>query len=163
VATEYPLLRALAGIGTTPRDFVVEEVRRVGVPGQSVFIRETGDYGLDRAIAEAYAQVLKEELPAILEDPSYRELRTPARQRDFLQRTIFPVLKRVALAEARSTVGEDRYTEATVRGEEERRRARSNRLLDELEGELPMEDELRGTPPPGPPAGFGVGQGEPVQ
>jgi hypothetical protein len=154
VATEYPLLRALAGIGTTPRDFVVEEVRRVGVPGQSVFIRETGDYGLDRAIAESYAQVLKEELPGILEDPSYQELGTPARQRDFLQRSIFPVLKRVALAEARSTVGEERYTEATVRGEEERRRARQTRLLDALESELPLEDELRGAPPPGPPEGL---------
>lgn len=160
VATEYPLLRALAGIGTTPRDFVVEEVRRVGVPGQSVFIRETGDYGLDRAIAESYATVLQEELPAILEDPTYRELRTPARQRDFLQRTIFPVLKRVALAEARSMVGEDRYTEATVRGEEERRRARQSRLIEELEGELPAEDDpLRGSPPPAPPAGL---QGGPV-
>lgn len=158
VATEYPLLRALAGIGTTPRDFVVEEVRRVGVPGQSVFIRETGDYGLDRAIAESYAKVLKEELPSILESEDYRTMGTPARQRDFLQRTIFPVLKRVALAEARSMVGEERYTEATVRGEEERRRARTNRLLDELEQEVPMEDDpLRGAPPPGPPGGGGQG------
>jgi len=50
---------------------VTEEVRRAGVPGQSVFIRETGDYGLDKMVAENYARILQQELPAVLEDQSY--------------------------------------------------------------------------------------------
>lgn len=153
VASEFPLLRALAGIGTAPRDFVVEEVRRIGVPGQSVYIRETGDYGLDRLIAETYARILEEELPNVLEDPSYTELGTPARQRDFMQRYIFPALKRAAIGETKDLLGEGRVTEATVRGEEARRRDRQTRMLDSLEAEEPaLEEDLIGAPPPGPPA-----------
>ena len=156
VTTTHPWLRALAGIGSAPRDFVTEEVRRVGVPGQSVFIRETGDYGLDKMVAENYARILQQELPAVLEDQSYIELRTPARQRDFLQRYIFPPLKRAALGETREALGESRFTEATVVGEEARRRQRQQKMLEDLIGEtpesqLPGDQDLAGQPPPGPP------------
>lgn len=156
VAAEYPLLRALAGIGTSPRDFVTEEVRRIGVPGQSVFIRETGDYGLDRMIAESYSAILKEELPGILEDPSYTELSTPARQRDYMQRYIFPALKRAALGEARTLLGEERFTGATVRGEEARRRTRQERLLTDLEEAEPVVEQEDPGAPPGPPTTTGA-------
>ncbi len=151
VASEYPLLRALAGIGTAPRDFVTEEVRRVGVPGQTVFIKETGDYGLDRMIADQYSQILQQELPAILEDPSYLELRTPARQRDYLQRYVFPSLKRAALAEARGLVGDAQFEGAMVQGEAKRRKDRQTRLLEELEAAEPeiQDPDLLGAPPPG--------------
>lgn len=159
VQTEYPLLRGLAGIGTTPRDFVTEEVRRIGVPGQSVFIRETGDYALDRTIAEAYAKVLEEELPAVLEAPEYQQLGTPARQRDYMQRYIFPALKRAALGEARQTVGETAYQGATVTGENARRQTRQLQLLEALEGAEPgaPAEEQVGTPPPQAPAAIGAG------
>lgn len=160
VATEYPLLRGLLGIGTTPRDFVVEEVRRIGVPGQSVYIQETGDYGLDRTIAESYSTILREELPSILESDTYQQLGSPALQRDFLQRSIFPVLKRVALAEARTVVGSERFTGSTVRGEEARRRDRQQRLLDALESELPPEETEPGGPP-GPPPEAGAATAPP--
>ena len=63
--------------------------------------------------------------PAVLEDPYYLELRTPARQRDFLQ-GIFADLKAAAASEALDLLGEERVTAATVRGEEARRRARSH-------------------------------------
>lgn len=161
VAAEYPLLRALAGIGTAPRDFVTEEVRRVGVPGQSVFIRETGDVGLDRLIAQSYSQVLQQELPAILQDAQYRSLGTPARQRDFLQQSIFPALKRVALAEARRDAGEGTFGEAMVRGENARRQARRDRMLQDLEQALGPEDlpDQEVPPPPGPPGGPSPGAG----
>lgn len=155
VAAEYPLLRGLLGIGTAPRDFIVEEVQRIGVPGASVYIRETGDYGLDRLVAETYARLLQEELPAVFEDPFYTELGTPARQRDYLQRYVFPALKRASLGEARELLGEERVEEGTVRGEAARRRDRQQRLLDDLaaaEPEIaPTPDDQVGEPPPGPP------------
>lgn len=153
VQTEYPFLRGGLGIGTSPRDFVMEEARRIGVPGSSIFIRETGDVGLDRAVAESYSQILKTELPGILQDPQYTQLGTPARQRDFLQRYVFPVLKRAALAEARSTVGDARYEAGTVKGEAARRQLRQARLLDQLEAETPSVDDVGDLDaPPGPPA-----------
>lgn len=156
IRSEHAGVRTLTGIGGAPSDFIQEEVRRVGVPGSSVYIRETGDAGLDKMVAETYAQILQQELPQILEDPQYVELGTPARQRDFLQRYVFPPLKRAALGETRSLLGESRFTEATVRGEESRRRQRQQKLLDALEAETPQEasqpEDLVGTPPPGPPA-----------
>lgn len=151
VATEYPLLRALAGIGTTPRDFVTEEVRRIGVPGASVFVRETGDVGLDRMVAESYAKILGDELPGILEDPAYTQLETPARQRDYMQRYIFPALKRAALADAREALGDVRFEGATVTGENARRQQRQTKLLDALEGSEPAIEDQGDGPPPGPP------------
>lgn len=152
VAAEYPLLRGLLGIGTTPRDFVTEEVRRIGVPGSSVFIRETGDYGLDRLVAETYSKLLQEELPSVLEDQEYVALGSPARQRDYMQRYIFPALKRAALSETRELLGEERFTGATVRGEDARRRARQAKLLEDLEaGEPGVAQDPLGGPPPGPP------------
>lgn len=158
VTSEYPWLRALAGIGTAPRDFVTEEVRRVGVPGQSVFIKETGDYGLDTLIADRYSTLLQQELPSVLEHPSYQALRTPARQRDYLQRYIFPAIKRGALAEARSLVGEDQYQGALVQGEAARHKARQLRLLDELKQEtpeVPADPDAVGAPPPAGNSGVG--------
>lgn len=163
VAAEYPLLRGLLGIGTTPRDFVVEEVRRIGVPGSTVYIRETGDVGLDRLVAETYARNLQQYLPQVLESDHYATLATPARQRDFLQRYFFPAVKRGSLGEVRLLLGNDRYTEATVRGENARRKERQARLIEDLAGESgqvidtaepePTEvdpfDALG--PPPGPP------------
>lgn len=160
VAAEYPFLRGLLGIGTAPRDFVVEEVRRIGVPGSSVYIRETGDYGLDRLIAETYARTLQEFLPEVLEAPEYAEFGTPALQRDYLQRYIFPAIKRASLAEVQDALGTERFEEATVQGEEARRRTRQQRLLDRLLEETP---ELEGageeeagalTAPPPPPSAF---------
>jgi hypothetical protein len=163
LAAEYPLLRGLLGIGTAPRDFVVEEVRRIGVPGQTVYIRETGDVGLDRMVAESYSRLLGEYLPEVLESPEYAQLGTPAQQRDYLGRYIFPTLKRAALAEAREGIGEEAFTAATVRGETARRKTRQARLLQQLEGELgPETPETDGPPadpsapdiPPPPPPPF---------
>jgi hypothetical protein len=159
VATEYPLLRALAGIGTAPKDFVTEEVQRVGVPGQSVFIRETGDYPLDRMVAESYSRILQQELPDILEAEEYRQLGTPADQRDYLQRYIFPALKRAALGEVRETLGETEFQGATVRGEAARRQQRQRDLVDRLQGELgpaPPDDTAVPDLPPGPPPELGA-------
>jgi hypothetical protein len=152
VAAEYPLLRALAGVGSAPRDFIVEEVRRIGLPGQSVFIRETGDAGLDRLVAETYAKILGETLPQILEDPSYTGLGTPARQRDFMQRYVFPDLKRAALGTVRGLLGEERFTAATVRGEEARRRRRVDAMLEELGPETPEPQEEAPADPLSPPS-----------
>lgn len=157
IAAEYPWLRALAGVGTAPRDFVTEEVRRVGVPGQSVFIRETGDVGLDRMVAERYAAILQQELPAELEGQSYLEQSTPARKRDYLQRYIFPALKRAALGEVREALGEERFQAGTVRGEDARRKARQLRLIDEL---IAREPELEVDDPEAPPAETGAGAGQ---
>ena len=162
VATEYPLLRALAGIGTAPKDFVTQEVQRVGAAGQSVFIRETGDYPLDRIVAENYARILQRELPKILEAPLYTKLGTPADQRDYLQRWVFPSFKRAALGQARLQVGEPEYQGAMVRGEGARRKARQMDLIDRLTAELgpapPADTGAEPEPsdlPPGPPPGLG--------
>lgn len=165
VTTAHPWLRMLAGVGSVPRDFITEEVRRVGVPGQSVFIGETGDYGLDKTIAETYAKVLQTRLPTILELPYYQSLRTPARQRDFLQRNVFPNLKREAMGRVRQTLGISRVTAATVQGEEARRRQRQARMVEALEQDLPQIVEVEaepevGGPPPAPP-GAGLEGGPP--
>ena len=172
IQSEHAGVRTLTGIGGTPSDFIQEEIRRVGVPGSSFYIRTTGDYGLDKMIKETYARILQQELgdhtdPAtgeivkgVLSDPSYVELGTPARQRDFLQRYIFPPLKRAALGETREALGESRFTEATVVGEEARRRQRQQKMLEDLIGETPEsqlpgdtgDPDLAGQPPPGPPA-----------
>lgn len=166
VAAEYPLLRGLLGIGTTPRDFIVEEVRRIGIPGSSVYLRETGDYGLDRLVAETYARNLKTFLPEVFEAPEYGELGTPARQRDYLQRYIFPAIKRASLAEVRESLGTARFEEATVKGEDARRKVRQQRLVEQLEGETPSVETVEEepaeptppapglTPPPPPPPPF---------
>jgi hypothetical protein len=187
VASEYPLLRGLLGIGTTPRDFITEEVRRIGVPGASVFIRETGDYALDRVVAEKYSEILQQALgdpppdPAtgkppvddlgrpltgILSSEYYQQLGTPARQRDYLQRYVFPALKRAALGEARATIGEDQYQGATVTGENARRKQRQAKLLEALEAGEPQspqeQEDLIGTPPPaGPTTDVAPGLGGP--
>lgn len=157
VATEFPLLRALAGIGATPKDFVTQEVQRVGVPGQSVFIRETGDYPLDRIIAETYSRILEKRLPRELERPYYRRLGTPADQRDYLQRIAFPAFKREAVGRVKQLMGYERVEASTVRGEAARRKQRRIDLLDRLQGELgpaPPDDTEGGGPPPGPPPGI---------
>lgn len=154
---EHPAMRTLTGVGGTPSDFVQEEARRVGVPGSSLYIRETGDVGLDRMVAESYGRLLKEELPAVLEDPEYVALGTPARQRDFLQRHILPTLKRAALAEAREGVGEESFQAATVKGEAARKKTRQLALIAELEaregsgGGGDAGDSVGG-PPPSPPS-----------
>jgi hypothetical protein len=162
-------VRVLTGIGGSPSDIVQEEARRIGLPGTSLYISEKGDAELDRMTAESYARILQEELPQMLEDPTYTELRTPARQRDFLQRYVFPVLKRAALAEARLGVGEKRYKAGTLKGEAARKAARQLRLIDELEGALPPEERLEseepdqiGAPPPGPPGPVQVGEPPPT-
>jgi len=162
VATEFPFLRAMAGIGATPRDFVTEEVQRIGVNPQSVFIRETGDYPLDRLVAENYSRILQRELPKIFEAPFYTALGTPADQRDYLQQWIFPSFKRWALGQVRQQVGEPEYQGAMVRGEAARKQQRQRELIDRLTAELgpaPPTD-TGGEPetpdlPPGPPPGLG--------
>jgi hypothetical protein len=158
MTTAHPLLRALAGIGSAPRDFVSEEIRRVGVPGATVFIRETGDVGVDKLVAETYGGVLQKELPAFLEDAFYQQLGSPARQRDYLQRRVFPRLKRTALAEVKATLGQT-WQDASVQGENKRRGMRNERLIEELDQEaggvreVPVDDQdLIGAPPPTPDA-----------
>lgn len=155
LSTEYPLLRGGAGIGTSPRDFVQEEAQRIGLPGQAVYIRETGDYGLDRMVAETYARILQQELPQVLSDPTYQALGTPADQRDYLSRWIFPNLKRAALADVRQGLGDQRFQAATVKGEGARRQQRQLDLVDRLQGEVgpaaPDDPAEADQPPPGPP------------
>ena len=154
MTTAHPFLRAVLGVGTAPRDAVVEEIRKVGVPGQSVYIRETGDYGLDTEIARTYGQVLQSELPGFVEDEYYQMLDTPALKRDFLQQVVFPVLKRAALAEVKAAQGLERYEGATVRGENARRKRRQQRLIESLEQEAPVDESLYQAPAdtrPGPP------------
>jgi hypothetical protein len=127
-----------------------------------VFIRETGDYPLDRIVAENYASILQQELPKILEDPLYTALGTPADQRDYLQQWVFPALKRAAMGEVRLQVGEPEYQGAMVRGEAARRKARQLDLIDRLTAELgpapPTDTGAEPEPsdlPPGPPPGLG--------
>lgn len=144
LGTQHPLMRSLLGIGSSPRDFVVEEVRRVGVPGQSVYIGETGDVERDRLVAEIYPQNLQRYLPEILSSQEYAQLRTPARQRDFLQQ-VFSEIKQETMAEVRGYLGEERWAESEPRGEDFRRRLRQQRM----EEEMAQSEGL--APPPGPP------------
>jgi hypothetical protein len=152
VTATHPGYRAFAGVGSTQRDFISEEVKRIGVPGSTVYLKETGDYGLDRYLAEQYARLLQQHLPPILESEQYQQLATPARQRDFLQQYVFPVIKRGALDSAKADLGLDRFQAATVTGEGARRKQRQARLIEGLQQELPRveteEIEVPGEPEP---------------
>jgi hypothetical protein len=162
VRSIHPGVRALTGVGGTQADFVQEEVRRVGLSGSSVYFKETGDYGLDTLLAQTYARVLRAEMPAVLEDPDYRSLGTPAAQRDYLQK-VFPLLKRAALGEVKELLGTERVETAQTSGEELRRKKRQAALLERLEAAEPRvetapfeepEPAPPGPPPPGPPPNF---------
>jgi hypothetical protein len=148
-----PAARALTGIGGSPADFIQEETRRIGLPGSTVYFRETGDYGLDTLLAQTYARILNTELPGVLESDEYQALGTPAAQRDYLQR-VFPSFKRAALAETKELLGLERVEAATVQGEEVRRKRRREALLQRLEeGQPALETapiEEPTTPPPAP-------------
>jgi hypothetical protein len=105
-------------------------------------------------------------LTGILSSEYYQQLGTPARQRDYLQRYVFPALKRAALGEARATIGEDQYQGATVTGENARRKQRQAKLLEALEAGEPQspqeQEDLIGTPPPaGPTTDVAPGLGGP--
>lgn len=153
IQTEYPLLRTTTGIGTQAKDFAAEEAQRVGVPGSALYLKETGDVGLDRLVAETYSKILQEHLPAVLQDPGYTQLRTPARQRDFLQQAVLPTLKHAALAQVRADLGATEFDAAEVTGEAKRRKDRQQRMLKDLAaleasaGVVPPEIEAAGPPP----------------
>jgi len=154
-----PGVRALTGIGGSQADFIQEEVRRIGLPGSTVYFRETGDYGLDTLLAQTYARILQSELPGVLESEGYRVLGTPAAQRDYLQR-VFPLFKRAALGVTKELLGLARTEEAMVTGEEARRKRRQLALVERLEAQEPQapqeppEETPEPAPAPPPPAPF---------
>lgn len=156
IHTVAPLVRALAGLTVTERDFIQQEITRTGLSGSQVYVPSTGDTGLDQTIAKKYSALLKEILPEVLREPFYQQLDSPALKRDFLG-PIFGDLRRAAVAEARDELG----VEATGKILEEKRPGKARQqerwraAFDKLDEQLGPATQTEGEPgsvaPPPPP------------
>lgn len=158
LASQYPLLRSLGGVTLGSWDKVSGEITRIGMPGQSVYIRKTGDVYVDKLVGYHYAKLVQEYLPQVLEDPEYQKLDSAALRRDALGK-VLPKLKKAAIAYTTMDVGVERIKSAQAGSETRRRQARVERLqqllsdegLRDLAPEEPEEPEEIEVPEPEEP------------
>jgi hypothetical protein len=155
--TSYsPLARTFAGLNTRQRDFAETEFQRIGMPFGSVYLRKTGDQGVDDTLAQNYSTILKQNLPRVLQLPYYRQLGTPARQRDFLAKQVLPKWRAAARALTKQQLGVTTVNLASEGSEARRTRIRRETLLKEQAEQDPVEaspeadpvEEPLATPPP---------------
>lgn len=153
-----PFGRELSGVTERFRSDIESEFKRIGMPARAIYLPKTNDQGIDTELAQAYAHYLQEYLPGILADKGYRELGSPADQREYLGR-ILSGLRRAAVAEVKETLGPVTVKEAQEGPAAKAKRLRRERLLKAveaggplvIEGEPPEPQEPATTPPPGPP------------
>lgn len=157
LATHMPWLRAMLGVTTRQWDRVVGEINMTGVPGDSVYLRATGDTELDRMVAEHYARAIAQHADTLIFANHYYNGRdehgvydeklqlSPALKRDYLQAHVFPKLKKLAIGEAMIDVGWKRVAEAKEGAEQRRRRLRTERLYG-----LATEEQISFEKPSGP-------------
>lgn len=134
LASQYPLLRTLGGVTMSEWDQVSGEITKIGMPGQSVYIRKTGDIYVDKTVAYHYAKLVQEYIPQLLADPSYQKLDTPALRRDAMGK-VLPKLKKAAIGYTVMDMGAERLKSAQAGSETRRREARLARLQQLLEDE----------------------------
>lgn len=124
-----PELRASLGITLRQWNRVSGEINATGVPGSSVYIRATRDPFLDRLIGFHYSQAVSQFAdPLIFANEYYLGLDSPATRRDYLQSSVFPMLKKYAIGQAMIDVGWQRLAEERETPEQRRRRLRTERL-----------------------------------
>ena len=134
LASQYPLLRSLGGVTMSEWDAVTGEITKIGMPGQSVYIRKTGDVYVDKTIGYHYAKLVQEYLPQLLNDPGYQKLDTPALRRDAMGK-VLPKLKKAAIGYTMMDMGAERLKAAQAGSETRRRETRMERLQWLLEQE----------------------------
>lgn len=124
-----PGIRASLGVTMRQWNRVAGEINDTGVPGSAVYIRATHDPFLDRLIGYHYAQAVSQYAdPLIFANEYYQTLDSPATKRDYLQSTVFPTLKKIAIGQAMIDVGWKRIAEQRESPEQRRRRLRWERL-----------------------------------
>lgn len=140
--TFMPLARAAGGVSLQTWHRITGEVAANGVPGQSVYIRSSGDYALDRLIATHYAYgaaTFWDQL--VTHNAYYQSLDSPATRRDYLQRYVFPPLKKYALGQTMMDAGVMEVRQAFETPEGRRRRMRAARVQQVLQQEGIRFDE----------------------
>lgn len=124
-----PGLRASLGITLRQWNRVAGEINATGVPGSAVYMRSTHDPFLDRLIGFHYSQAVSQFAdPLIFANEYYLQLDSPATRRDYLQSSVFPMLKKYAIGQALLDVGWQRIREERESPEQRRRRLRTERL-----------------------------------
>lgn len=161
-----PGLRQLLGTTFREESVVEAEINRIGLPYGAAVPRQTGDREFDNQVNQAYAEILDEYFPQILENEQYQSL-TPELQRDVLANgmpgtpAIFPQLKRAAYAKVAETLGGEDVSGRLEGGAVTEKKARWQRYLDQLDREAaeavgPVAEEPAAAPsepePGAPPA-----------
>jgi hypothetical protein len=143
-----PQLRAGLGVTLQKWNRVAGEVADVGLPGQSAYIKKTGDYEIDRLVAFHYAYGIAQYADQLIfANEYYLGLDTPATKRDYLAAHVFPALKKFAIGTAMMDLGWAKMKEASEGPEQRRRRLRTQRLQDlAAEEGLSFEEGADATP-----------------
>jgi proteasome lid subunit RPN8/RPN11 len=148
LATQYPAMRSLLGVTMSSWDTISGEITKIGMPGQSVYIRKTGDIYVDKLVGYHYARLIQQYLPQVLENESYKRLDSAALKRDVMGK-ILPKLKKAAIGYTAQDLGAERIKAAQAGSETRRRQVRVERLqqlladegLRDLAPEEPEEPE----------------------
>lgn len=143
--TYAPLMRALTGVTMRERTELQDVLTESGLPGASIYLRDTGDPFLDRLLGFHYSNILNRVLPQILDDPDWQRLPTPALRRDYLQK-LLPRLKKAAIGQALEDSDPESLQSAREGREGRRRRLRMERLerlidQEQLRDLAPVDEE----------------------
>lgn len=103
IAKEHPGIHQATGLTFSPKlTLAEEEINRTGLAYGKAVPKVTGDQDLDNAVNHAFAQVVQQNLPAIVDSKEYKA-RSPELNRDVLE-SVFHEFKQAAYGQVAQTL-----------------------------------------------------------